>query len=150
MKACAIRKTAVATMAALLPMSASGTNDCRLGSEMQTIESRHDAACYLLYVAEELLANAEWCMALTGDRIGWQVALDLWARRNGEYLDNAVSEVTGGEESSFSWESPLLDDREPALEVGEAQCRHDLRHANEGEFDVDLVPLLRPLKRYLG
>lgn len=114
---------------------------------MNTIDSERDAACYLLYVAEELVADRDWCVALTGEQTAWKVALDLWVRRNREYLDTAARIAGGGK--AFTLESPLLKERAPAVQVSEAQCQRDLEAIDGGSFDVDLVPLLRPLKRYL-
>lgn len=122
--------------------------DCR-DAEVGTICDARSAARYLLHVAGELEAARQWCVALGADKVAWQVALDFWVRRNREYLDAAARVVSDGDFERFRLDGPLVKDPEPAIPVSEAQCEHDLRHVDEGRFDVDLVPGLRPLKRYL-
>lgn len=137
-------------LAALLAAPLPAAGGCAPGAERQAIDSERDAACYLLYVAEELLASRDWCVALTGERDAWDVALEYWVRRNREYLDAAVRVVGDEPGRSFSLDSPLLDERRPAIEVDERQCEHDRRHVDRGRFDVDLVRELRPLRHYLS
>lgn len=122
--------------------------ECR-DPPLGTICDEASAARYLLHIAGELDAARDWCLALGSDGVAWQVALDLWARRNREYLDAAARIASGGDTGAFTFDGPLLDNHEPAIPVSEAQCRRDLRHVDEGRFDVDLVPELRPLKRFL-
>lgn len=123
--------------------------DCR-DAEVGTICDARSAARYLLHVAGELEASRQWCLALGADAVAWRVALDFWVRRNRNYLDAAARIASGGEEERFNLDGPLLEHHEPAIPVTEAQCGRDLRHIDEGRFDVDLEPALRPLKRYLA
>lgn len=140
---------ALLTGAGAAPVSAA-SGDCAAGAERGVIASERDAACYLLYLAEELLASRDWCAALSGEREAWDVTLAYWVRRNRAYLDAAVRVVGDDPERSFSLDSPLLADRRPAIEVDERQCEHDRRHVDQGRFDVDLVPRLRPIRRLLS
>lgn len=138
-------------LAAILLLAASGAtaNECR-DPEVGTICDARSAARYLLHIAGELDAAREWCLALGADAVAWRVALDFWVRRNREYLDAAARIASDGEVERFSLDGSLLEDHEPAIPVSEGQCERDLRHVDEGRFDVDLEPGLRPLKRYLA
>lgn len=128
---------------------AHGQDEACRNPPLGTICDEKSAARYLLHIAGELDAGRDWCVALGADPVAWRVSLDLWARRNRDYLDAAARIVSEGEIAAFSFDGPLLEDHEPAIPVSEDQCRHDLRHVDEGEFDVDLVASLRPIKRYL-
>lgn len=147
----AARRASCAILAALCVTSGSAHgrgDECR-DPPLGTICDGESAARYLLHIAGELDAARDWCLALGADAVAWQVALDLWVRRNREYLDAAARIASGGELDGFRFDGPLLKGHEPAIPVTEAQCRRDLRHIDEGSFDVDLVPELRPLKYYL-
>lgn len=151
----AVRDTSIRTgLCALLLLGSAGVHgasrdDCR-NPPVGTICDARSAARYLLHVAGELEASRQWCLALGADAVAWRVALDFWVRRNRDYLDTAARIASGGEEERFSLDGPLLEHHEPAIPVTEAQCERDLRHIDEGRFDVDLEPALRPLKRYLA
>lgn len=136
-------------LALLLTPLATNAEGCPPGSEKRTIDSEIDAACYLLYVAGELAGYRDWCVALTGERQAWEVALELWMERNGDYLDAASRLASGGEEAAFGLDSPLIADRAPAIQVGERRCERYRHLVNQGRFDVDLERSLRPLRRYL-
>ncbi len=136
------------SLAIVLAVPAGYAEECR-NPPMGTICDGPSAARYLMHIAGELDAARDWCVALGGDPVAWRVTLDLWERRNREYLDAAARIASGGELESFAFDGPLLESHEPAIPVTEAQCRRDLRHVDEGRFDVDLEPGLRPLKRYL-
>lgn len=138
-------------LAAVLLLAGAGVSadDCR-DPEVGTICDARSAARYLLHVAGELDAAREWCVALGADKVAWQVALDFWVRRNREYLDDAARIASGGDVETFSLDGSLLEDHEPAIPVSEGQCERDLRHVDEGRFDVDLEPSLRPIRRYLA
>lgn len=150
----ATRLTGVrAGLCALLLLGSAGVHgaspdECR-DPPVGTICDARSAARYLLHIAGELDAARQWCVALGADKVAWQVALDFWIRRNREYLDAAARIVSDGDIERFSLDGPWGKDPEPAIPVSEAQCGHDLRDVDEGRFDVDLVPGLRPLKRYL-
>lgn len=135
--------------ALLLAGTGASAKDCR-DPEVGTICDARSAARYLLHVAGELRAAREWCVALGADEVAWNVALDFWVRRNRDYLDDAARIASDGDVGRFSLDGALLEDHEPAIPVSEGQCRHDLRHVDEGRFDVDLVPTLRPIRRYLA
>lgn len=135
-------------LATVLALPAVNASECR-DPPMGTICDAPSAARYLLHIAGELDAARDWCLALGGDEVAWRVALDLWARRNREYLDAAARIASDGEVGRFAFDGSLLESHEPAVPVSEAQCRRDLRHVDEGRFDVDLVPELRPLAHYL-
>lgn len=135
--------------ALLLVASGAAADECR-DPEVGTICDARSAARYLLHVAGELDAAREWCVALGADAVAWRVALEFWVRRNRDYLDAAARIASDGEVERFSLDGSLLEDHEPAIPVSEDQCERDLRHVDEGRFDVDLVPGLRPLKRYLA
>ena len=130
-------------------LPAGAANPCS-DPPLGTVCNEASAARYLLHIAGELDAARDWCLALGGDEVAWQVALDLWVRRNREYLDAAARIASDGEVDAFRFDGPLLEGHDPAIPVTEAQCRRDLRHIDEGSFDVDLVPRLRPLKYYLS
>lgn len=134
---------------ALVAATAAAADECR-NPPLGTVCNEESAARYLIHVAGELDAARDWCVALGADPVAWEVALDLWVRRNREYLDAAARITSGGEVSRFELEGPLLEGHDPAIPVPEAQCERDLRHVDEGHFDVDLVPSLRPLKRFLN
>jgi hypothetical protein len=138
-------------LAAILLVAASGVsaNECR-APEVGTICDAGSAARYLLHIAGELDAAREWCIALGADAVAWRVALDFWVRRNRDYLDAAARIASDGEVERFSLDGSLLEDHEPAIPVSEGQCERDLRHVDQGRFDVDLEPSLRPLRRYLA
>lgn len=145
------RRAVLAACVLLVPGASPGAggDGCR-NPPMGTICDQASAARYLLHIAGELDAARNWCVALGADAVAWRVALDLWARRNREYLDAAARVASDGKVERFRFDGPLLDGHEPAIPVPESQCRHDLRHVDEGRFDVDLEPGLRPLARYLS
>lgn len=147
-------KGARALICALLLLGGAGVHgvagaECR-NPPVGTICDTRSAARYLLHIAGELNAARQWCLALGADAVAWRVALDFWVRRNRDYLDAAARVASDGEVERFTLDGPLLEDHEPAIPVSEDQCERDLRHVDEGRFDVDLEPSLRPLKRYLA
>lgn len=123
-------------------------DDCR-NPPVGTICDARSAARYLLHIAGELDAARQWCVALGADAVTWRVSLDFWVRRNRDHLDAAARIVSGGGVERFSFDGPLLENHEPAIPVSEAQCRRDLRDVDEGRFDVDLEPSLKPIRYYL-